>query len=75
VRKATFAPQMPQEYAARVQSITSLKGFHISPSFYSEDDDIMNELADRLLIDGTKVYICNGMFFLQQCTTYHNNNI
>ena len=52
LKRASLVPEMPDQYA-RNPSITSLAGFQ---SFYPEDDDdAMNELAERLLTDGTKV--------------------
>ena len=54
-KRASLAPDMPDKYT-RAQSIISLGGFPSSPLFYSEDDDVMNEIADRLLTDGTKVH-------------------
>jgi len=54
-RSSSLFPSMPEKYT-RAQNIISLGGFQPSPSFYSEDDDVMNELADKLLTDGTKVW-------------------
>jgi len=51
--KSNLFPSTPEKYT-RAQSIISLGG---SPSFYSEDDD---ELADKLLTDGTKVSTNTG---------------
>jgi len=52
LKRASIVPEMPDQYV-RNPSIASL----IVPSLHSEEDDYsMNELADRLLTDGTKVH-------------------
>ena len=52
--RASLVPDTAEKYA-RTQSIVSLGGLH-SLSFYSEDDEVVNELAEKVLTDGIKVH-------------------
>jgi len=67
--RASLVPDTAEKYA-RTQSIVSLGGLQHSHSFYSEDDEVINEMAEKVLTDGTKV--CKYWYLKKDDKSNHN---